>query len=83
MPPSVWLGQVMCQYDLYPINFLLLVTNTLLLSSSNDASVDIADDKGSFDFSLKAEFTSTLHVHITLARETEAASSRLAQLLQC
>ena len=32
-----------------------------LLLSSNDVSVDIGDDKGSFEFSPKAEFTSTLH----------------------
>ena len=48
----------MFEYNLYPIYILLLLTNFiyitsfLLLSSSKDASVDIADDKGSFEFSL-------------------------------
>ena len=51
----------------------------MLLSSSN---VDIVADEGSLEFTPKAELTWPLHVHITLERDTEAPSSRLAQLLQ-
>ena len=64
----------MLEYNLYPIYILLLLRNfiyinsyyyyyhcyLLLLSSSNDASVDIVDNEGSFEFSHKAEFASTL-----------------------
>ena len=59
-------GQLMFEYNLYPIYILLSQTNFIyiksfsLLSSSNNASVDIVDEKGSFEFSPKAEFTSTL-----------------------
>ena len=56
---------------------------SLLLSSLNDAFVDIVDGEGSFEFSPIAEFTSHLHVHITLAADTEATSLRLVQLLKC
>ena len=38
----------------------------------NDASADIVDDKGSFEVSPKAEFTSPVYVHSTLATDTEA-----------
>ena len=55
---------------------------SLLLSSLNDVSVDIVDDEGSIEFSPEAEFTSPLHVHITLAANTEPASLRFTQLLQ-
>ena len=55
----------MFEYDLYPI-FTFIV-----LLSLNDASVDIADDEGSFEFSPKVEVTSPLHVHITFATDTE------------
>ena len=75
-----WAWQVLCKYDLCPIYLLLLVTLlvtlllatfftlrvSLLLSSSNDASVDIVDDEDFLNFSSKAEFTSPLYVHITL-----------------
>ena len=56
----------MFEYNLYPIYILLSQTNFIyiksfsLLSSSNDASVDIVDEEGSFEFSPKAEFTSPL-----------------------
>ena len=49
----------------------------LLITSSNDTSVDIVDDEGSFEFSPKAEFTSPLYVLITHAADTEATSPRL------
>ena len=48
---------------------LFVVRVSSWLSSFNDASVDIADDKGSFVFSPKAD--------------TEAEPPLLAQLLQC
>ena len=64
----------MLEYILYLIYIILLLTNfiyiksyyhychyLLLLSSSNDASADIADDEGSFQFCHQAEFASTLH----------------------
>ena len=41
-----------------------------------------SDDESSFEFFLKAEFTSHLYVHITLATDTEAPASCFAQLLQ-
>ena len=51
-----------------------------LLSTLNDASVDIVDDQDSFQFSPEAEFT--LPFHITLVTDTEPESLCLAQLLQ-
>ena len=45
-----------------------------LLSSLTDDSVDIVDDEGSLEISPKAEFTSALCIHITLARDYEAES---------
>ena len=62
--------------------FILRVSS--LLSSLNDAPVDIVDDEGSFEFSPKAEFTSPLHVqfHFTLAIGTETESPIFAQLLK-
>ena len=56
---------------------LFTLRASLLLSSSNDASADAVDDEGSFQFSPKAEFTSLLYVHITLAAGTEAAARAL------
>ena len=53
----------------------------LLLSSSNDVSADTVDDESSFEISRNAEFISPLHVHITYVTDTDAAASRLAQLL--
>ena len=53
-----------------------------LLSPLNDASVDIADNKGSFQFSPETEFTSPLYLYIILATETEVEAPCLAQLLQ-
>ena len=74
----------MFQYNLYPILLLSIVADKtlftlrpyLLLSSPTDASVDIIDGEGSFDFCFKAEFTSTLHV----AADTERASPRFTQI---
>ena len=64
----IWgIGEVVLEYNLYPIYILFLLTNLILirsfslLSSSNDASVDIVDEENSFEFSPKAEITSTLH----------------------
>ena len=50
----------MFEYNLHTIFFPIIAgkTFTLLLSSSNDASADIIDDEGSFEFSPKAQFTS-------------------------
>ena len=53
-----------------------------LLSTLNDASVDIVDDEDSFEFSFEAEFILPLYFHITLVRDTEPESLCLAQLLQ-
>ena len=55
-------------YHCQQILFTLRVSS--LLWSSNDASADIADDEGSFQFSPEAEFTLHLHVHITIAVDT-------------
>ena len=54
-----------------------------LLSPLNDGSGDIVDDEGSFQFSPEPELTSALHVHSTLATDTEAGSLCFAQQLQC
>ena len=49
-----------------------------LLSPLSNASVDIVDDEGSFQFFPEVELTIFLYVHITLAIDAEAES-----LLQC
>ena len=54
-----------------------------MMPSLNDASVDIVDDEGPFQFSLEAEFASPSNVQITFATDTEVESSCLAELLQC
>ena len=79
----------MFEHNLHPILFSVITDKILvtlrasfILLSSNDASADISDDEGSFDFSLKTEFTSHLYVHVTLVTDTEAATSCFAQLLQ-
>ena len=79
----------MLEHNLYPILFAIITdkilftlrASLLLSSSSNDVSADISDDEGSFEFFLKAEFTSHMYIHITLAIDTEAAASCFAQLL--
>ena len=43
----------------------------------------IFDDKSYFEFSPKAEFMSTLQIHMTFATDTETRSQDSAQLLQC
>ena len=74
-PQHLLLGQLIFEYILHPNNFLKLSTSFLyirvssLLPPLNDASSDIIDDEGSFQFSTKAEFTSPLYVHITFAAE--------------
>ena len=68
-------------YYCQQVFFTLRVSS--LLSPLNDASVDFVDGMVSFQFSLEAEFTSHLYVHITLATDTEAESPCFAQLLQC
>ena len=62
---------------------LFTLRGSSLLSLLNDASVDIVDDEGSFQFSLGAEFISHLYVQINLKTDTEAESPCFAQLLQC
>ena len=58
----------MFDYNLYPIYFLFSdntlfrLTDSLLLTSSNDAFVDIVDDECSFELSPKTEFTSAFYV---------------------
>ena len=49
---------------------LLILRAFLLLSLSNDVSVDIVDDEDSFQFSPEAKFTSNSYVHVTLATNT-------------
>ena len=56
---------------------------SLLLSSLNDASVDIIDDECSFEFFPKSEFTSPLYVYITHATDTEVESQHFAHFLEC
>ena len=56
---------------------------SLLLFPLNEASVDIVDDEGSFQFSPEAEFILDLHVQITLETDTEAVSRCFTQLLHC
>ena len=62
-------------YYCQQVLFTLIVS--FLLSPLNDASADIFDDEGSFQFSPEAAFTSTLYVHITLTTDTEAESCLL------
>ena len=84
---NVRLGQVMFEYNLYPFFSIIAGKNlftlraSLLLSSSNDASADTADDEGSFAFSSNAELISLLHVHISYVTDTDAAALHLIQLL--
>ena len=68
-------------YHCQRLLFTLRVSS--LLSSPNDASVDIVDDEGSVQFSPEVEFTLHLHVHITFATDTEAGLPWFAQLLEC
>ena len=84
---GIWAGTF--EYNLYSIFLSIIAGKTLytlrvslLLSSSNDVSADTVDDEGSFEFPPKAEFTSLLYVHITLATDTDAAASCFSQLLQ-
>ena len=53
-----------------------------LLSPLNDASLDLVDDEGPFQFSPEAEFTSPLYVHITFATDNKAESQCFKELLQ-
>ena len=62
---------------------LFTLRNSSLLSPLNEASFDIFDDEGSFQFCPEAEFTSSLYVLIALATDTERESKTFAQLLQC
>ena len=76
----------MFEYNLYPFFSIiagktLFTLSDLLLSSSNDVSADTVDDESSFEISPNAQFISPLHVHITYVTDTDAAASRLAQLL--
>ena len=41
------------------------------------------DDEDFFQFSPETEFSSPLHVHVTLATDTKAESPCFARLLQC
>ena len=56
---------------------LFILRGSLLLSSLKDASVDILDHEGSFEFSPKAQFTSPFYVHITLATRITALHTTL------
>ena len=63
------MGQVIFEYIVYSIYFLLLTTSFIyissLLSLLNDASVDIVDDEILFSFLLKVN-SQPLYVRITL-----------------
>ena len=63
------MGQVIFEYIVYSIYFLLLTTSFIyissLLSLLNDASVDIVDDEVLFSFLLKVN-SQPLYVRITL-----------------
>ena len=79
----------MFEHNLYPIFFAIITDKILftlraflLLSSSNDASADIVMMLVLLSWFFKAEFTSLLYVHITLAKDTEAEALCFAQLLQ-
>ena len=61
------------------MNIIYIHFCLLLLPKS--VSVNTADDRGSFDFSTKVEFTSRLHVRITLATNTGTAALCFLQLL--
>lgn len=70
----VGFAQVMFECNLRPIFFSIIINKNLFLlraflltSSSNDASANIVDVEGSFEFSPKTKFASTLYVHIILA----------------
>ena len=63
-----------CQQNLFALRVFSL------LSSLNDASVHIADDEGSSQFSPEVEVALHLYVQITLATGTEAESPCFAQL---
>ena len=67
----------------YCQHVLFTLTISSLLSPLNDASVDIVDDQGSFQFSPEVEFTSPSYVHIIVATDTEAESPCFAQFLKC
>ena len=87
-PQHLLLGQLIFEY-IY-ISFIFYhcqqVFCTLrvssLLSPLQDASDDIVDDEGSFQFSPEAGFVSLSYVYITLATNNEAESSCFAQLPQ-
>ena len=66
-------------YYYQQVLFALRVFSLLLPSS--DSSGDIVDGEGSFQFSSKAEFTSPLYVHITIATDTQIESPCFAPLL--
>ena len=68
-------------YYCQKVLFTLRVSS--LLFSLNDASFDVVDDEGSFEFSPEAEFTPLLYVHIPLATDTEEEAPCFTQLLQC
>ena len=62
---------------------LLTLRVSSLLSSLNDASVDITDDEGSFEFSLKVKFISPLYAHVTLPTDIEGESPHFSHFVQC
>ena len=66
-------------YHFQEVSFTIRVSS--LLMPLNDASIDIVDYEGSFQFS--PEITSPFYVHITLVTDTEAESAYFAELLQC
>ena len=66
---NIWIYFISHWFYIQQVLFALKVSS--LLSPLNDTSIDIVDDKGSFQFFLEGEFTSTLYVHVTLATDTE------------
>ena len=60
---------------------LFTIRVSSLLMPLNDASFDIVDYEGSFQFS--PEITSPFYVQITLVTDTEAEPPHFAKLLHC
>ena len=87
-PWHLLLGQVIFEYILYPIYFLLLPISFIYLKSFfititiKWCFVDIVDDEGYFQFPPEDEFTSRLYINITFATDTEAESSCFAAVLK-
>ena len=79
--PSVGFGQIVFEYNFYPIYFFLLLTNFIYIR--DDASIDIVDDEGCFEFSHKTGFKPPLNIHISIDTEAESLHTLAAVLEIC